>query len=86
MRKEQRFCEICNLTVYSDTVWQIHLSGQKHQKKQWDIEQRGFCELCNVTVQDYDTLQSHLRGNKHQRKQRKKELTFRNSSLVSNNN
>ena len=27
MRKERRFCEICDLTVYSDNMWQIHLNA-----------------------------------------------------------
>ena len=30
--QQQRFCELCNVTVNSNITWQDHINGKKHRK------------------------------------------------------
>ncbi|KAI0985654.1 hypothetical protein GJ496_007938 [Pomphorhynchus laevis] len=71
-------CELCNVQCSSEEVFQMHIKGQKHQRKlrrKQELEQYGimdkiqnsdtYCKLCFVELTSKTHMLLHLSGRRH---------------------
>lgn len=62
-------CDLCQMTMSSQLVYEYHLAGKVHKKKMNllnDPPKR--CELCDLTLKNRKTYDDHIGGHKHLKK------------------
>lgn len=70
-KSDQFFCPLCNVQLNSRLVYDQHVAGKAHRKKQMGSggncgELR--CEVCNLTLTSKVVYDDHIRGKQHQKK------------------
>lgn len=75
-------CDVCNVSVNSQDILDIHRQGKSHNKKMnqgvgsngsraeitTEVSNNLRCEVCNVQVTSQEMLNSHLQGKNHKKK------------------
>lgn len=56
------FCELCNVRAFSQKIYQNHLEGRKHIKREQRNGKIFKCDLCEVTANGQTQLETHLRS------------------------
>ena len=78
------YCDLCAATMPTETLFQAHIEGKRHQKKaRWqylclegdtsEVNQY-WCRLCNMFCTDRDALTTHYRGRNHIKTLQKKNI------------
>jgi len=68
LRHDDRWCEVCNVTVTGETNWIQHSTGDKHRRQVERLSQVFFyCKTCSNEVHGEENLFLHLKGTKHLR-------------------
>ena len=72
------FCEVCSLTLTSETHAKEHYNGKRHKKNSKkrgsqcpDSSKHFCCNLCGVSTTSQDQLDRHLNGKIHKAKESK---------------
>ena len=70
-KSDHFFCPLCNIRLESKSVYDQHVAGKAHRKKQMgsglncgEVK----CEVCNLTLTSKVVYEDHVRGKNHQKK------------------
>ena len=59
-RKNEFYCEVCDVHVGTRNMMISHMSGKEHMRRQRPLE-RHYCHICRVDVSSAETLQAHFK-------------------------
>ena len=69
-KSEWFYCPLCDVKLESRVVYDQHVAGKAHRKKQEGLggPEVTACEVCNISLTSRAVYEDHVRGKQHQKK------------------